>query len=145
MGMTATKTSAYVEVIRQFFDIGDERAEGDIAALFTEDVQVYFPKYGIGHGREALMEVGKGRYELFPRMTHHMDQFRFTEQGNTVVVEGTTEGETASGRSWDGRETIAGHFCSVFEFRDGRIARMHVYVDPDLGNEDADRYPWHKA
>lgn len=142
--MTAMTSSENVDVVRLFFDIGDRRAEGDIAALFTEDVRVFFPKYGIGRGRDAMMEIGKGRYEMFPRMTHHHELFNIIEQGDTVVVEGTTEGETASGRTWDGRQTIAGHFCSVFVFRDGRIARMHVYLDPDLGNEDTDRYPWQK-
>jgi ketosteroid isomerase-like protein len=142
--MTATTTSKDVAIVRQFFDIADGRAEGDISALFTEDVQVFFPKYGIGKGRAAMMEIGRGRYQMFPRMMHHVDLFKIVEQGDTVVVEGTTEGETAGGRTWDGRETIAGHFCSIFEFREGQIARMHVYLDPDLGHEDTDRYPWHK-
>jgi ketosteroid isomerase-like protein len=145
MIMAVISTPTHTDTVRRFFDIGDGRAEGDIAALFTEDVQVFFPKYGVGQGRAALMEVGKGRYEMFPRMDHHYDEFTYLEHGDTVVVEGTTEGETANGRSWDGRTTIAGRFCSVFQFRDGRIARMFVYLDPDLGHQDTDRYPWHKG
>ncbi|HZO35876.1 MAG TPA: nuclear transport factor 2 family protein [Solirubrobacteraceae bacterium] len=136
--------SANVALVKRFYAIGDGLATGDPSEMFTDDVQIFFPKFGIGHGMDAMMAIAHGRFEIFSRMLHHADEFKIIEQGDTVVVEGTTEGETVAGQTWDGRKTIPGHFCSVMDFRDGRISRMHVYLDPDFGNEDTARYPWHK-
>jgi hypothetical protein len=30
----------------------------------------------------------------------------------------------------------------VFEIRDGKIQRLHIYLDPDYGDADTARYPW---
>ena len=133
--------SANVTTIKRFYDIADHRIEGSPVDLFTEDVQIYTPKFGVAAGMDAMVAAGKGR-AMFRRMEHHVDEFQIVDQGDRVVVEGTTEGETVTGRTWDGRKDVPGHFCAVFDFRDGRISRMHVYFDPDLGHEDADRYPW---
>ncbi|HWI71921.1 MAG TPA: nuclear transport factor 2 family protein [Baekduia sp.] len=133
--------SANVATVKRFYKISDGRLAGNRAELFTDDVQIYAPKYGVGIGREAMEAAGKGR-TMYRRLVHHLDEFDIVEMENRVVVEGTTEGETATGRTWDGRTTAPGRFCSVFELRDGKICRMHVYFDPDLGHEDAHRYPW---
>lgn len=69
-------------------------------------------------------------------MAHHVADFDVVEQGDRVVVEGTTEGELVTGETWDGRRTVPGRFCAVFDFRDGRISRMHVYFDPDFAPEE---------
>ncbi|WP_433171477.1 nuclear transport factor 2 family protein [Actinoallomurus sp. CA-150999] len=133
--------STNVATAKRFYEIADGRATGDLTELFTEDVQIYVPKFGAGTGHEAMIAAGKGRAQ-FRRMAHHADEFEIVEHDDRVIVEGTTEGETVTGRTWDGRETVPGHFCAVFDFRDGRICRMHVYFDPDLGHEDTARYPW---
>ncbi|MCZ0984798.1 SRPBCC domain-containing protein [Streptomyces diastatochromogenes] len=133
--------SAHVTTIKRFYDMADGRITGSPAELFTEDVRIYTPKFGVAAGLDAMVAAGRGR-AMFRRMEHHLDEFQIVERGDRVVVEGTTEGETVTGRTWDGRTDIPGHFCAVFDFRDGRISRMHVYFDPDLGHEDADRYPW---
>ncbi len=46
------------------------------------------------------------------------------------------------GGQWKGGETPGGRFCNVFEFRDDRIARVHVYLDPDYLGEDEPRFRW---
>ncbi len=38
--------------------------------------------------------------------------------------------------------THAGLWCDVFEIRDFRIHRLHVYLDPDHWDADTARYPW---
>jgi len=38
--------------------------------------------------------------------------------------------------------TPGGRFCSVFEFRDGKISRMYIYLDPDYAGVDSDRFLW---
>jgi ketosteroid isomerase-like protein len=135
--------SPNVATVKRFYNIADRRETGDLTELFTEDVKIFAPKFGTATGIEAMIGAGKGG-AMFRRMAHHVDEFEIVEIGDRVIVEGTTEGETITGRTWDGRETIGGQFCSVFDFRDGRIRRMHVYFDPDHTNEDADRYPWYQ-
>ena len=144
MTTPGSSTRSNVDTVLRFFRIGDGLIEADMSSIFSDDIQVYFPKFGIGHGKAAVQAVGAGRYEIFPRFMHHHDDFKVYESGNTVVVEGTSEGETRTGRASDGRKTVAGHFCGVFEVGDGLITRMHIYTDPDLGHEDTSRYPWHQ-
>lgn len=117
--------SPNVATIKRFYDITDRRMEGDLIALFTDDAQLYTPHLGIAHGLEGMAAGHKARATI-THMLHHVDEFKIVEQGDRVIVEGTTQGETLSGRAWDGRKTIAGHFCAVFDFRDGKISRMHV-------------------
>lgn len=128
--------SPNVATIKRFYDITDGRMEGDLIALFTDDVQLYTPHLGIAHGLEGMAAGHKARATI-KHMLHHVDEFKIVEQGDCVIVEGTTQGETLSGRAWDGRKTIAGHFCAVFDFRNGKISRMHVYFDPNFEREDA--------
>lgn len=134
--VVAMTDSPNASTIKRFYDINDGRITGDLAALFTDDVQLYTPHLGIAHGLEGMAAGHLGR-AMIKHMSHHVDEFKFVEQKDLVIVEGTTQGETLSGRTWDGRKTIAGHFCAVFEFRDGKISRMHVYFDPDFEREHA--------
>jgi len=135
-----TTDSPQVAAVKAFFEFGDGKNTKDIKGLFSKDIQVFFPKYGVRKGLPALMAMGASRYSMFPQMRHHIEDFKYIEQGNTVVVEGTTEGETANGRKWNGKDQVCGLFVSVFDFKDEQIVRMHVYLDPDLGNEDHARY-----
>lgn len=130
------------EVILNYFDIADGRKSGNLLDLFTEDAEVYFPKYGVGRGREALMAIGGGLMKVVRSITHDTSTFTFIANDEHVVVEGTSSGTTADGVDWRGGETVGGRFCSVFQIRDGKIARMFVYLDPDYGNADAGRFPW---
>ena len=46
--------------------------------------------------------------------------------------------------AWAGGETSGGRYCSVFKFRDGRIASVHIYLDPHYTGEDEARFRWGK-
>ena len=41
-----------------------------------------------------------------------------------------------------GRHDTWRRLCNVFEFRGDLICRMHIYLDPDYGGEDKDRFLW---
>ena len=56
------------------------------------------------------------------------------QQGDVVVVEGTTNGTTATGVDWRAGVTHAGRWCDVFEIRDFKIQRCYVYPDPDYAS-----------
>jgi ketosteroid isomerase-like protein len=118
--------------------------EGAFAAeLFTEDFQFYFPKFGIGRGPAAFLEMAGGLVGSLQRIAHLADRFQFTEADHMVAVEGMTEGAGADGVDWRGGSTPGGRFCSVFVFDDGGlIERMHIYLDPDYTGADKGRFLW---
>jgi hypothetical protein len=55
--------------------------------------------------------------DSYQRISHHIGEFKILELFETAVVEGTTEGATVAGLSWDGRATLGGRFCNVFEIQ----------------------------
>ena len=117
------------------------RRQPDVLDLLHDDIEFYFPKYGIGRGKRAFGEFAAviGReFDVY----HDQDEFLFIESGDSVVVEGTTRGRDAAGRTWRGGETPGGRFCSVYEIRDGRIARSFIYADPDYTSRHEDGFLW---
>ncbi|ONI79086.1 hypothetical protein BWI15_00110 [Kribbella sp. ALI-6-A] len=129
-------------LVREYFDVVDGRKLRNPLELFAPDAEVYFPKFGIAQGAENLMSLGHGLHTIVKRLEHHVESFRLHHAGTVVIVEGTTQGETVDGRQWDGKASIGGRFCSVFEVNNNKIIRMYTYLDPDYGHADADRYPW---
>lgn len=130
-----------LETVREYFIRGDA-GRPDLADLFTEDVQIYFPKFGIARGKAALTELGEGLRTAISALAHDMSDFRYVVASDAVVVEGTTQGADHDGVRWRGGETPGGRFCSVFEFRGALISRMHIYLDPDYASRDEARFVW---
>lgn len=108
-------------------------------------MQVYFPKYGIGRGVAAFFEVAMALANRFAATEHNFTTYTFLPAGDHRVVEGTTRGQAHDGKRSAGGETPGGRFCNVFEFRDEKIARVHVYLDPDYLSEDESRFHWGKV
>jgi hypothetical protein len=127
------------------FDNGGVTSTGDsILELFSEDAQVYFPKWGIAEGRE---EIGKMFGEVGGNLVsikHDYVNFNWVFGGSdTIVCEGTSYGEHKDG-PWRADVPMwgAGRWCDVFEIRDFLIQRLFIYLDPDYAGKDRDRYPW---
>lgn len=117
-------------------------AGGDLLALFAEDATARFPKWGIARGRAAIGQMFRDVGGLISEIHHHHEQFNVVLEQDMVVVEGTSHGVTADGTPWRAGDTHAGRWCDVFEVRDFAIQRCFVYLDPDYGDADTDRYPW---
>lgn len=116
---------------------------GDVLELFAEDAEASFPKWGVARGRAEVARMFSEVGQLFTRLRHHPESFTVVVDGDLVVVEGTSEGTTADGAAWrPGADNAAGRWCDVFEIRDFLIHRCSVYLDPDYGGRDTDRYPW---
>src|SRR5258706_9174193 len=128
-----------IALAKEYFIRGDARRP-DLLALFHPDFQLYFPKFGIGRGPESFLKMVSGFTDL-ESIEHDFSTYTFIGKGSHVVVEGTTRGRM-KGKSWAAGETPGGRFCNVFEFRDGLIARVHVYLDPDYLGEDDARFRW---
>ncbi len=130
-----------IEAVQEYFTRSDA-GRPDALELFTDDVQIYFPKFGITRGKSGLLELAEGLFGTLGELGHDLSTFTVHVAENTVVVEGTTRGRDRAGNPWSGGETPGGRFCSVFEFRDGLIGRMHIYLDPDYTGPDRDRFLW---
>lgn len=130
-----------LEAVQEYFLRSDARRP-DTVELFTDDVQIYFPKFGLTRGKSGLLELAEGLSGTLGELAHDLSTFRYHVAKNTVVVEGTTRGRDRAGNRWSGGETPGGRFCSVFEFREGLIARMHIFLDPDYTGRDRDRFLW---
>ena len=115
---------------------------GDVLALFADDADVYFPKWGVARGRDEIGRCFGDVSQLFSSILHHPEYLKMVVQQDLVVAEGITSGVSADGVSWRAGVTHAGRFVDMFEIRDFHIQRCFIYLDPDYSGADTDRYPW---
>lgn len=104
--------------------------------LFTEDVKLFYPKFGFAEGKSGIKKFGEQVRNLFQHLTFELDKFNFIVTDNTVVVEGLEKGKVYTGLAFPDNKVSYGKFCTVFEFEGNRIKRMYCYVDPDHAAED---------
>lgn len=119
---------------------------GSLLDLFAPNAQVYFPKWGVAKGKDQVVKLFSDAGVTFKSMKHHYDTMNWIfSGGDTIVCEGTSEGEHKDGPWRVGDpDWGAGRFCVVFEIRDNLIQRAFIYLDPDYAGKDTARYPWIK-
>ena len=132
--------SPNVAVVKEYFRRGDAR-QPDVLDVMADDIEFYFPKFGIGRGKSEFVEMASG---LRNRVTvfHDQENLRFHEVGDTVIVEGETYGQDSDGVEWRGGVTPGGRFCAVYEVRDGLIARNYIYADTDYSSRNEQDFLW---
>ncbi|WP_172122119.1 MULTISPECIES: nuclear transport factor 2 family protein [unclassified Devosia] len=134
-------TAQRIEITTEYFrrvDAGDPA----VLDLMSDDVQLYFPKFGVGYGKAAVAESAAGLMTEIATIKHDFDRLNFITSGDYVVVEGYEGGTTKDGKVWPNPERSEGRFCNVFVFDDLLIKRVHVYVDPDFTSSDRARFHW---
>lgn len=141
------RKSVAVEYLKAFDNGGVTSTGGSILDLFADDAQVYFPKWGIAIGKEAIGQLFGDVGSMFTSITHHFSEFTWVFSGSDLLVaEGTSHGEHKDGPWRAGvPEHGAGRWCDVFEIRDWKICRVFIYLDPDYATKDTARYPWLKS
>jgi ketosteroid isomerase-like protein len=110
--------------------------------LFDEHAEVYFPKWGMAVGKQEIGELFSALFGILSSIKHDVLYANIIQQGDYVVVEGTSQGSTKDGVQWHAGATHAGRWCDVFQIRDFKIQRCFVYLDPDYAGADTARYPW---
>lgn len=117
-------------LVQRYFRLVDA---GQVATpdIYTADVEYHFPKWGVSHGVEQLVEFA-ARLGDGGSITHDIEGLDHLFAGDRVVVEGREWGTTPDGRSWPDGEVSTGRFCNVFTFEGDLISRLFVYVDPDF-------------
>jgi ketosteroid isomerase-like protein len=133
--------SSQIATIKEYYRRSDNFSP-DLLDLFTDDFTFYYPKFGFGRGRKDFEQFAVGLLSSAKILVHPIEAMRFVEQGTSIVVEGIVEGELHSGAVWKAGTSAAGRFCSLFDFRNGLISRMHIYVDPDYGSMNSAGFLW---
>ena len=110
--------------------------------LFDDHAEVYFPKWGVAVGRAQFEQLFIDLGSVVAKFKHDMAYLNVIQQGDMVVVEGTSYGATHGGVEWRAGVTHAGRWCDVFEIRNGKIQRCFISLDPDYESADTGRYPW---
>lgn len=113
-----------VEIAKEYFARSDDpdATPDDIAALFSEDATLYSPREGIFRGRDEVRTFYALNESFFVAGEHNMHSFY--EDNNVVVCEGTINGRTTAGRSYEGVGLV-----DVMEFVDDEISALRVYLD----------------
>lgn len=135
---TDSDVHVYKEVIKTYFRKVNAK-DSTVLNLFTDNVQMFFPKFGLAHSKVSLVRFSEIMTSYLEHIEHDIEAFNYIVFGNIVVVEGTERGVTRDGVSWPDGVVSQGRFCSVFEFDGALIRRMHIYVDPDFTSDDQDR------
>ncbi|KXF56479.1 hypothetical protein AXA44_34635 [Rhodococcus sp. SC4] len=136
--MTDELSTQRVELTKEYFRRVDAGAD-TLLDLFTDNVQLYFPKFGDGHGKDDLREFATRLGSQLRSIEHDIEGFNILVAGDHVVVEGFEKGVTRDGESWPDGVISTGRFCNVFEFDGLLIKRVHVYVDPDFTSSHKER------
>ncbi|MBD0256596.1 MAG: nuclear transport factor 2 family protein [Cytophagales bacterium] len=129
-----------IRLAREYFakvDAGDP----SVLDMFTENVQVYFPKIGTASGKVRAVQLVQVLTRAVPRFAHDTASMIFTQSSNRLVVEGTESGVLADGTPFPDDARSEGRFCNVFEFCGKCISRLHIYTDPDFRGRYFDLYP----
>jgi ketosteroid isomerase-like protein len=135
--MTRDDRKAVAVSYFKLMDAGEE-----LLHLFDDHAYVYFPKHAPARGKKEFEQLFADLAPMFSAIVHDNAYFNYIIDEDFVVAEGMTYGELADGTTWRGGVGLGGRFCNVFEIRDGKIQRLHIYLDPDYGDADTARYPW---
>jgi hypothetical protein len=136
------RKSVALEYLKAFDNGGVTSTGGSILDLFADDAQVYFPKWGLATGKDAIGALFTDVGGTLESILHDYAGFNWIMTGTDIFAcEGTSFGEHRDG-SWRAGVTHAGRWCDVFEVRDSKIQRCFIYLDPDYAGLDTGRYPW---
>jgi hypothetical protein len=82
--MTASTQHNTVAIAKEYFGRLDARSP-TLLDLFTEDAQIFFPKFGVGRGRTAILEVMSGLGGRVQSIEHASDSFVYIASKNLLA------------------------------------------------------------
>jgi hypothetical protein len=92
-----------------------DQGSPEILNLFHQDVELYFPKFGLGFGKESFLDMVKGFEGSLESILHDYDNLNFLPSGDFLIVEGTSKG-MLNGKTWEGGKTPGGRFAMYLNF-----------------------------
>src|SRR2546421_11456603 len=103
---------------------------GDVLALFADDADVYFPKWGVARGKDEIARCFGDVAQLFTSILHHPEYLKMVVQEDVVVAEGITSAVSADGVNWRAGGTHGGGVAAGVATLDLPVARGLVCVGP---------------
>jgi hypothetical protein len=120
------RKSVAIEYLKAFDNGGVTSTGASILDLFADDAQVFFSKWGLANGKEAIGQCFTDVGGTLKAIRHDYASFNWIMTGtDTFACEGTSYGEHEDG-AWRAGVTHAGRWCDVFEVRDFLIQRFHL-------------------
>jgi ketosteroid isomerase-like protein len=117
--------SDHVLAVRRLYEAFEQEDDEALLAALSAEVEWYVPDVlpygGTFHGVEQVRDYLQSLSSFVERGT--LDTVRMIDAGDHVVVLGHWSSRTAGGEAFDSR------FASVFEVRDGKIARLDSHLD----------------
>src|SRR5262245_56610693 len=99
-GMTESDlATARIAVAMEYFRKVDA-ADPSLLDLMTDDIQLYFPKFGVGHGKAEVAEAARGFHAALRSTAHYFERMNVMISGEHVIVEGFERGVAADGVPW---------------------------------------------
>ncbi len=139
--MTEDLNQQRISVAMDYFrklDAGDP----SMMELLTDDIQMYFPKFGVGYGKAEVGRAAQGMMSSLRKIEHDFERMNILVAGDHVVVEGFEGGISSDGKPWPVEGRSEGRYCNVFQFDGLKIKRLHIYVDPDFDSTHEERFLW---
>jgi SnoaL-like domain len=139
--ITDFETNGRIHLVKEYFRRGDA-GDPTIIQMFTDDVELRFPKFGTQSGKAAVGAFVQGLLGEVRSLSHYPKDYTYIASGDIVVAEGWESGILKDGTTWPAKGTSDGKFCNIFRFRGHLISHVHIYVDPDFGGKDHERFFW---
>lgn len=136
-----TEAQRRIAIVKEYFRKGDA-GDATIIDMFSDDIELYFPKFGTRVGKQAVGAFVQGLLGHVQHLKHYQDDYTYICAGDVVVVEGWESGVLKDGTAWPVKGRTDGRFCNVFRFRGDQISHLHIYVDPDFAGQDESRFYW---
>ena len=119
----STPRDAAREIVTRIVEAYNAKDAEAIAALYHPDARYWS---ALGDWQDGLPAIKAHVEELHRTLPdEQMEPLTVVTDGDTVVVEFRSTGTAPSGASY------AIEFTEVIELRDGKIATVKVYLDPD--------------
>ncbi len=134
-GDLAVQRVAIVQKCFRLVDAGDS----GLLDLYTDDVELFFPKFGHGRGREDMIEFARRLWFGLGSIEHDIEGLDIMVSGDRVIVEGREWGTLADGTAWPDGQVSTGRFCNVFAFRGNQISSVHIYADLDIASAHTEK------
>jgi len=117
--------SMNTDTAKRYFELMDDPDTGteQVLKLYADNAIVRSPRKGTIRGKEDIEAFYDANADFFTGGQHVMEAFH--EDGNVVICEGTLDGETVEGRTFEGIGLV-----DIMRFDDdGKIEEFRAYLD----------------
>ena len=80
------RKSVIVEYLKAFDKAGVTTDGGSILDLFSDDAQVYFPKWGLANGKKEIGQMFGDIGSTLKSIQHHYSHFNYIFSGSDLVA-----------------------------------------------------------